>query len=373
MRLNLQSRVGRRLRLAGAGALALLAAALLFAWSGLYNISASRGHWLPVKWFLEFGMQNSVQTHAMGIEEPRSYSDDQAILGAGHYHHACASCHGAPGLRAGEAARHMLPPPPDLATKVSAWRDRELFWIVKNGIKYTSMPGWVAQERDDEVWAVVAFLKRYPSLDAEAYRRLARGRLPVLVQTGAQIATAGATATDAASACGRCHGTDEGGPTSKIVPTLHGQPAEFLISALEQYAAGRRPSGIMQPIAAELTADSIARVAAYYAGLRAPTDTPNPDQATAARGQRLAEAGDQGSKVPACNGCHAASAIPAYPRLAGQNAPYMQTRLRLWKAGLAADTVTAAVMAPIARALSEEQIDDLSVYYASLRPAVVQP
>ena len=48
-------------------------------------------------------------------------------------------------------AMAILPPPPDLATDMRPWRDRELFWIIKNGIKYTGMPGWSAQERDDEV------------------------------------------------------------------------------------------------------------------------------------------------------------------------------------------------------------------------------
>ena len=370
---DLQSPTARWLGMAGVAAVVLLAAALLVAWSGLYSISASKGHWPPVKWFLHFGMKNSVKTHAMGIEAPVAYSEDQVILGARHFHYACASCHGAPGLSPGEGARHMLPPPSDLAVEIPAWRDRELFWIVKNGIKYTGMPGWAAQQRDDEVWAVVAFLKRYPSLDAEGYRRLARSQSAPPAQTAAQIVTAGAAAADAAGACGQCHGAEGHAPASKLVPVLHGQPSEFLVAALEQFAGGKRPSGFMQPIAAELTADGIGKAAAYYAGLRPGPPAPASDQARAERGRILAEAGDHAAKVPACDGCHVASSLPAYPRLAGQNAPYMQARLRLWKQGLAANTVTAALMAPIARALSDEQIDDLSVYYGSLPAAAVRP
>ena len=37
------------------------------------------------------------------------------------------------------------------------------------------MPAWAAQQRDDEVWALVAFLRRLPSLDAQSYRALALG------------------------------------------------------------------------------------------------------------------------------------------------------------------------------------------------------
>jgi hypothetical protein len=34
----------------------LVIGGFLFAWSGVYNIAASRGHWAAVEWLLEFGM-----------------------------------------------------------------------------------------------------------------------------------------------------------------------------------------------------------------------------------------------------------------------------------------------------------------------------
>jgi hypothetical protein len=94
----------------------------------------------------------------------------------------------------------MLPSPPDLSTAVRDWRDRELFWIVKHGIKYTGMPAWVAAQRDDEVWAIVAFLRRLPTLDAAGYRELALGGLSIRPQIGREIATTEDT-SGAMSAC----------------------------------------------------------------------------------------------------------------------------------------------------------------------------
>lgn len=370
MHLDLKPSTRRRLRISGLTVLGLAAGALILAWSGLYNVSAARGHWPPVKWLLLFGMQNSVETQAMGIAEPRGYDDAQVILGAGHYHGGCAICHGAPGVTAGATGKQTLPPAPDLASEIPKWRDRELFWIVKNGIKYTGMPGWAAQERDDEVWAIVAFLKRYPSLDAQGYRRLAFGPLQSAPHSGPQLATLGTAAADATGACARCHGAEQSGPVSMRVPTLHGQPREFLVAALEQFANGSRQSGIMHPIAVELTANAIAKLADYYAALKAPGSAIQLDPQSIARGRKLAENGDHVARVPPCGSCHAADAVPAYPRLAGQNAPYMKSRLKLWKQGLAAHTDTAAIMAPIARALTEQQIDDLAAYYASVSSAV---
>ena len=63
--------------------------------------------------------------------------------------------------------------------QVSRWNPEELLYLVKHGIKFTGMPAWTALQRDDEVWAVVAFLRALPGMDADDYARLVlTGRLP---------------------------------------------------------------------------------------------------------------------------------------------------------------------------------------------------
>ena len=169
---------GRLARFAGwlvSGVAGLAVAVFLLAWSGIYNVAASTGHWAVVDWFLAFGMRNSVELRANAITAPALENPDLVRLGAAHFHGGCAFCHGAPGIPVSPIARQMLPSPPHLATSMRPWTDEELFWIVQHGIKYTGMPGWVALERTDEVWAIVAFLKRLPQLDAESYRGLALG------------------------------------------------------------------------------------------------------------------------------------------------------------------------------------------------------
>jgi cytochrome c553 len=361
-------------RLAGAGlatACTLLVAGLLFAWSGAYNVAASRGHWAIVEWLLTVVMRNSVEKRSLAIATPPLDDPDLIRLGAAHFHGGCAPCHGAPGIPISPTSQHMLPPPPDLATAVTQWRDRELFWIAKHGIKYTGMPSWASQQRDDEVWAVVAFLKRLPALDPQAYRELAIARLQVARQSGRDIATAEATA-DAISACARCHGADDWGPPSGLVPILHGQPVEFLAAALQSYADGRRESGIMQPLAAELAQGAMLQVAGYYSGLTGPSARAKPqviDAAAIDNGRLLATQGLPAAEIPACVTCHGTDALSTYPRLAGQHAAYMRGQLRLWKGGLIARSETSAIMAPIAQRLSDRQIDDVTAYFASLAPS----
>ncbi|MFZ0851303.1 MAG: c-type cytochrome [Hyphomicrobiaceae bacterium] len=362
-----RSRLGR---IVGAmlGALAGLGVVLVFlAWTGVYNVAASRGHWSIVEWFLAFGMRNSVATRALAITAPPLDDPDLVQLGAGHFQSGCAFCHAAPGMPHSPIALHMLPPPPELSKAAKEWKDGELFWIVKHGIKYTGMPSWVAAERDDEVWSVVAFLKRLNSLDAAGYRDLLFGGLQSAPQSGAELATTGPN-SDQTGACARCHGAEGRAPRSRLVPILHGQPVEFLTTALKAYAAGKRQSGIMQPVAANLSPSVMQALAAHYAGLPAPPPaTTAEDAAAVARGRRLADEGIAASGVPPCMACHGSDALAAYPRLAGQHAEYMIGQLRLWQRGIASGTDGAATMAPIARRLTERQIIDASVYFASLR------
>ena len=101
----------------------------------------------------------------------------------------------------------MTPRPPYLAPQIANWKREELFYIVKHGVKFTGMPAWPARERDDEVWAMVAFLEKLPKLDEAAYRRLAYGEpqpaAPMEAMEGAeQVAPADL------QTCARCHGGD---------------------------------------------------------------------------------------------------------------------------------------------------------------------
>ena len=74
------------------------------------------------------------------------------------------------------------------------------------------------------------------------------------------------------------------------------------------------------------------------------------------------------SKSSVCAACHGidgngAEALPMQPRLAGQHAEYTEKQLREFKSGNRSN----AIMAPMVAALSDEDIADIAVYYASLK------
>lgn len=74
-----------------------------------------------------------------------------------------------------------------------------------------------------------------------------------------------------------------------------------------------------------------------------------------------AEAGQARSVTcAACHGPDGNSANPAWPSLAGQNAPYLLKQLEAYKSGSRADPLMTSQAMP----LSEQEMRDLAVYYA---------
>lgn len=70
------------------------------------------------------------------------------------------------------------------------------------------------------------------------------------------------------------------------------------------------------------------------------------------------------AKAEPCAACHAAdgnSVMPDWPKLAGQSAKYIEQQLAAFKSGDRKD----ALMAPMAAALSEQDMADLAVYFSS--------
>lgn len=326
---------------------------VLFAWSGLYSVAASRGHWTIMQAFLEFAMRESVETHTIAIDVPPL--DDPAMISAGlrHYDTACTACHGAPGRIANPMFAALLPQPPFLPSKVLEWQPEEMFWIVKNGLKYTGMPGWIARDREDEVWSVIAALQRLPRMTADEYRRL--------------VGSEAGGGPDDIATCTRCHGIDGAGGGAGAFPRLAGQNERYLLETLQDYADGTRQSGIMQPAAAALTNDQKQWIARYYAAADAPTPKVN----GAAGGAALAREGAPDDGIAACAACHpvdAAAALPQYPKIAGQHAWYLRQQLRLWRDGKRRNSPLSEIMTAAVRGLDDAQIDAVAGYYAGLPP-----
>ncbi len=148
------------------------AAAIGFAYSGLYDASARTTHWGLTHWLLSTTSHRSIERRAAGISPPDL--DDPALARAGvnDFNAMCSGCHGAPGQAPAPMGQGMNPPPPDLSESARHMSAAELFWVTKNGIRMTGMPAWGVTHDDAELWPVVAFMKLLPELDEDGYQAL---------------------------------------------------------------------------------------------------------------------------------------------------------------------------------------------------------
>lgn len=347
--------------LAAAGVIAVVAGSV-FIWSGLYNIAASTDHLGLTTWVLEKVRDQSIETQAASIDPPRLLDQDMVRLGAAHFEGGCVPCHGRPGEKINPIVSRMLPSPPDLARAAPQRKTRELFWIVKHGLKYTGMPAWPSMRRDDEVWALAAFLDTLPATpqqyrELSGVNRLGRDASKALAGDGAVLRQ-----------CSRCHDAPGLDTNGHHVPRLAGMPRAYLIRSLNEYAHGIRPSGIMQPVAGLLSPGAIETLANHYSALRPLARSPagaNRKEALR-RGANLARRGAPANDVPACLGCHSDAGTGRFPPLSGQHAEYLQAQLKLFRSGGRAQTPLGQTMSVIASRLSEEEIFAVSIYFSSL-------
>lgn len=352
--------------------LAMLAAlGFLGLLSGVVPIAASSGHWDITRAVLELGKRRSVDTHTLTLDAPPLASPELVFRGAGHYESGCRPCHGAPGVDRPRVALAMLPPPPNLSERVGSWQPEELFYIVKHGIKLTGMPAWPSQQRDDEVWAMTAFLRELPEMDAREYQRLALGAAPEdASEELARLEPArGSSRFDAS--CARCHGPRGRGRMPSAVPKLEGQHGAYVVAALDAYAGGQRNSGIMGPIAASLTPEERRELAGALAiaGTAPPPTSVAADSVALEAGEELATLGAPDRGIPPCRECHGPRQEPRnamYPSLAGQYAEYLVLQLELFRADRRGGSSYAHLMRHVALRLGPEQMRQVAMYYAAL-------
>jgi mono/diheme cytochrome c family protein len=160
--------------LAVVGILAIVAAigAAIFFFGGFYNVAATAEDPGFVNWALIRVRMASINRHA--TDQPPAGLDDPALVQAGARAFAgrgCVSCHGAPGVEWAKFSEGLRPDPPDLKDLVNDREPRDLFWVVKNGIKMTGMPsfGLIGAE-DKEIWSIVAFLKKLPNVSEADFK-----------------------------------------------------------------------------------------------------------------------------------------------------------------------------------------------------------
>ena len=184
-----------------------------------------------------------------------------------------------------------------------------------------------------------------------------------------------------AAVCAACHGMD-GNSADPMYPKLAGQQERYTARQLALFKTGERENAIMMGFAAPLSPQDMRDLGAFYAtqvvvpGVA--DETPVDGGAEAGSpfysiGQQLYRGGDLDRNIPACLACHgpagAGNPGPAYAQLGGQHARYTADMLTRFRDGaIHGEGPQAAVMAGVAKYLTDQEIQSLATYIEGLHP-----
>jgi cytochrome c553 len=191
----------------------------------------------------------------------------------------------------------------------------------------------------------------------------------------AQQAAAAATQGSAqagekkAAMCIGCHsipGYQASFPEVHKVPMIAGQGAKYLQGALAAYKAGDRKHPTMRAIAASLSDQDMADLAAYFESLppHKAEVAAKPAQAPSAEVAALLQKGN-------CVSCHGdnftAPKDPSFPKLAGQHPDYLYVALKAYQTQGNPQVGRAnPVMGGMAAGFTHAQLKELAQYVGSL-------
>jgi cytochrome c553 len=234
----------------------------------------------------------------------------------------------------------------------------------------------------------------------------------------AKLASDIAAGEEKSQVCAACHG-EQGISKQDNYPHLHGQQQTYLLRQMHYFRdGGDRRDPIMTPMLENMTDQDLVNLAAYYSSFnavlgarslvggedKAPMPTPKvvdkpkdadtpaseevpvttevaaqtpaaepaapaPVAAPASAPPAAATAGDVAAgqtKSAACAACHGADGrgtTPLFPNLNGQKPEYLMVQLKAFRDGKRTDPT----MAPMAMALSDQDIADLATFYGGLK------
>jgi cytochrome c553 len=174
-----------------------------------------------------------------------------------------------------------------------------------------------------------------------------------------------ATENTVQTVCAACHGAD-GNSAIALNPKLAGQHPEYLLKQLTNFKEGTRANAVMAGMAANLSADDMKNLAAYFANQKINLAKAK-SNGVGSLGEKIYRGGIAASGVPACSSCHGANGagIPKqFPRLAAQHADYTLAQLRTFRTG---ERANAPMMMVIAAKMTDAEMQAVADYMQGLR------
>lgn len=192
---------------------------------------------------------------------------------------------------------------------------------------------------------------------------LSRYLIAVLGSLFGSVCIAGNNAPDAVGLCVACHAEDGAGVGKMVVPIISGMPAVHIEEALYAYKDGARDCvllPLMCDTAEELSDESIADLAEYYAAMPRQSLDESYSPALASSGREIHEA--------LCDQCHVPPDDPEVadalgPPLHGQRSIYLRYALDAYLDGSRENLLPA--MEEKILLLDDDDVEALVNYYVS--------
>lgn len=136
----------------------LFAAFIIYIYSGVYDVSQLSHHNVITKWAINTAKKKSIHKRLQNLKVPSMNDTLMEVEGFTHYKEMCSTCHGGPGVNPDELSKGLYPRPPKFYKSNDMPGPAEAFWVIKNGIRFTAMPGFGPTHDDQKIWAITEFL-----------------------------------------------------------------------------------------------------------------------------------------------------------------------------------------------------------------------
>jgi mono/diheme cytochrome c family protein len=154
----------------GISALLVVLAAFAVIYSGTFNVAATVEDAPPLRWMFVTVRESSIKFHARDIQAPPVADAEHLANGFKIYREDCVMCHTPAGRQPSPVALGLNPQAPTFAE--NDMTVAQLFWVAKNGIRFTGMPAWGPSRSDQDLWDAVSFVMTLPKMSAADYDAL---------------------------------------------------------------------------------------------------------------------------------------------------------------------------------------------------------
>src|SRR6266567_1490054 len=151
-----------------------IAGAAAFGWETIRRGFSARDNPSALEAYLAKTARNlSIPESKRDAKNPFAPTAEVLSAARAHFADHCAICHGNDGGGKTQIGQNLYPKAPDMRLpETQNLTDAEVYYVIHNGIRLTGMPAWGSEEKDDDSWKLVLFIRHLPQLTPEEEREM---------------------------------------------------------------------------------------------------------------------------------------------------------------------------------------------------------